>query len=292
MHRAAVGVLRAHDGGMSTNESITAHPAPARRQRTAGHIVAIVAGALAILPAAGALMGGTAIAVAKAAATDDGGYFNTTIDRISSDGVAVATSDTWFDGDGGGDDEPWVLDWLDLDIRLRVDGAADSDQVFVGIARTADVQSYLDGSTYSIVDDIDDHTPVYRQATGGEPVADPADQDFWVASATGTGEQEVRWDARGGRWSIVVLNADGTPGVDADVEFGAKSGAVTPIMVTLYVFGGLGLLVSLGLIVWGARGRKRPYTSTTSTGPLPAPTPAPAPAPAPAHDEQHPTPVA
>lgn len=84
------------------------------------------------------------------------------------------------------------------------------------------------------------------------------------------------------------MNADGPPGLDADVEFGAKSGAVTPIMVTLFVLGGLGLLVSTGLIVWGARGRKRPYAAGTFTSPLPHPAPV---APARADDESHATPV-
>lgn len=278
---------------MSTNETFTAPgAAPASRQRSAGHVVAIVVGALALLPAVGALLGGAAIAVAQSAATDDDGYFTTTLDPISSDGVAVTTSETWFDGDDG-DEEPWVFDWLDLDIRLRVDGTAGTDEVFVGIARTADVQTYLAGSDHSVVEDIEDHTAVYRQVTGGEPVADPTEQDFWVASTSGTGEQELEWDARGGRWSIVVMNADGSAGVDADVEFGAKSGAVTPIMITLFVVGGLGLLVTTGLIVWGARGRRLPATGVpgTFTSPLPPPAPGSQVVAASDHDEEHRTPV-
>ena len=75
-------------------------------------------------------------------------------------------------------------------------------------------------------------------------VAPPAEQDFWTASATGSGEQELDWEARGGRWSVVVMNADGTAEVDADVEVGARSGAVTPVAILLIVGGGILALIA------------------------------------------------
>jgi hypothetical protein len=201
---------------------------------------------------------------------------------VETDGVAVATDEQWFD-DARDDDAPWVLDVLDVDLRLRVDGAAATDDVFVGIARTADVESYLADTTHAVVTDIDDHTPIVDQVRGTrEILGSPLDQDFWVATASGTGEQTLDWEARGGRWSVVVMNADGTPGVAADVEVGARSGAITPIGVVLIVFGGIGTLLSIGLIVVGARGRRTP-TGPAAVGPLPG-SPLPPPVPVPADD--------
>lgn len=226
-------------------------PAPSRRRRSAGHVVAIVIGALALLPGLGVLAGGSAIAIAQAA-TDDG-YFTFTPDRVESDGVAVITDDEWLDADDGG---PWVLDWLDLDVRLRVDSAGDSDEVFVGIARTPDVEAYLNGAAHSVVDEIDGRSVRYRQQSGDAAVVAPTDLDIWVASSAGGGEQETTWDARGGRWSVVVMNADGSPAVAADVQIGVRSDAVTPIAVTLIVLGGITVLGSVALIVFGARGRR------------------------------------
>lgn len=252
-----------------------ASPTPARRARVrhAGHVIAIVAGCLALLPAFGMLVGGAGIVIAQEAATDDDGYYAFTLDRLESTGVAVSTSELWFDDDDGG---PWVLDWLDLDVRLRVDGSADAE-VFVGIARQPDVDAYLSGSSHSVVTELDDRRPRYRQVTGSELVDAPGMQGFWVASATGSGEQELDWEARGGRWAIVVMNADGTPGVAADVEIGARSDAVTPIAVGLLVTGGLLALISVGLIVFGVRGRPRPLHDGASpfVSPLPAPVAAP-----------------
>lgn len=256
----------AHDDGMTstldsfpppTTEPVSSPaasspaPAPRPRRHSAGHIVAIVLGAVALLPGLGLLTGGTALAIAEAA--NDDGYFTFTPDRVESEGVAVITDDAWLDGDDGG---PWVLDWLDLDVRLRAEGAGATDEVFVGIARTADVELYLDGARHSVVDEIDGRDVRYRQEPGEATIDPPTDLDIWVASATGPGEQELTWEARGGRWTVVVMNADGSADVAADVEVGARSDAVTPIAVTLIVLGGLTVLGSAALIVIGARGRR------------------------------------
>lgn len=285
MHPGDFAIGEAHHEGMSTNLS-TPHvptgpvPAPRTRQRRAGHIVAIVAGCLMILPSLGALAGGVAVVTAQAVATDEDGYFSFTLDRVETDGVAVATDEQWFD-DARDEDAPWVLDVLDVDLRLRVDGAEGTDDVFVGVARTADVEAYLADSPHAVVTDIDDHTAIVDQVAGvREIIGAPSDQDFWVASASGTGEQTLDWEARGGRWSVVVMNADGGRGVAADVEVGARSGAITPIGVVLIVFGGIGTLLSIGLIVFGARGRRTP-AGPASIGPVPgSPLPPPAPQPA------------
>ena len=250
-------------------------PTP-RRRRTAGHIVAIVMGCFLLLPGFGVLVAGGSVGLAQAVATDDDGYFNVTLDRLESDGVAVAATDIWLD-EVDGDAAPWVLDWLDLDLRLRVDGAATTDEVFVGIARSRDVERYLSTSAHSTIVEIDDHTPRYREDGGTLTIGRPADQDFWVESTAGAGEQQLDWEARGGRWSVVVMNADGSPAVDADVEVGARSGAVTPVAITLSVIGGLVALTAVLLIVIGVRGRRSSDGTGGSGNATGAPLPPPAP---------------
>lgn len=230
---------------------MTPAASPTPRRHSAGHVIAVVLGTLALLPGLGLLTGGTVLAVAQA--TTDDGYFSFTPDRVTSDGVAVITDDAWLDADDGG---PWVLDWLDVDVRLRADGAGATDEVFVGIARTDDVEAYLDGARYSVVDEIDGRDVRYRGEAGDATVGAPDELDIWVASAAGTGEQELTWEARGGRWTVVVMNADATADVAADVEVGARSDAVTPIAITLIVLGGLTVLGSVALIVVGVRGRR------------------------------------
>jgi hypothetical protein len=221
------------------------------------------------------LAGGGAAAVAQSFATEDG-YFRFTPDRIESEGVAIVASDLWLDGES--DDAPnWLLDTLDVDIRLRVSGATPTDDVFVGIGRTPDVDRYLAGTHYSEVVDMDGHVPRYLDAEGSSTVDDPATAGVWVSSSSGEGEQELSGDARGGTWSIVVLNADGSTGVAADVEVGVRSGAVTPIAIFLMVVGGLFLTGAVVLIVIGARGRRHDHDEPITRRPAPPAFPPPAP---------------
>lgn len=233
-------------------------PAPTSpgRHLGAGHIVAIVVGCLLLLPGLGMMTGGGFAVVAQVAATDDGGYFEFTLDRVDTDGVAIAATDIWLDGDSG--DADWLLDWLDVDVRLQVAGARSTDEVFVGIARSDDVRRYLEGASYSEIVEINGRSPLYRTASGTRSVGSPLEQDFWTVSATGDGVQEIEWEARGGRWSAVVMNADGSPVVAADVDVALKSGVFLPIAITLLVAGVLVTTTAVVLIVIGARGRRSP----------------------------------
>jgi hypothetical protein len=254
--------------------------------------VAIVIGCVMLLPGLGILAGGGALAIAQAAATDDDGYFRFTIDRVESDGVAVATTDLWLD-DVDQDAGPWVFDFVDLDVRLRVEGADTTDDVFVGIGRSADVERYLSDTSYAEFVEIDDRTPIYRQISGTSSIDSPVDQGFWTASSSGPGEQELTWAARGGRWSVVVMNADGSPNVSADIEVGARSDAVTPIAITLLVIGTLTTGAAIVLIVIGARGRRRREPGAEGrAATTPFPPPPPDTAVQPDDERDHPTSVA
>lgn len=246
-------------GGIATPPT---PPPPGQRKLGAGHVVAIIGGFLLLIPGLGMFGGGALALTGQAIATDDDGYFEFTLDRLAADGVAIATADLRFDGDAEATD--WLLDWLDVDVRLQVDGARSTGDVFVGIARSDDVDRYLTGSAYSELVEVDGRTPVYLTMSGDRRIETPLTQQFWTVSESGPGMQELTWEARPGRWSVVVMNADGSPDVAADVEVGAKTGALTPIAVTLLVMGGLLVAVSVGLIVGGARGRRVPETPGTA----------------------------
>jgi hypothetical protein len=245
-------------------------------------IAALVIGCLLLLPALGVLAAGAGLGIA-ATQRDADGYFEVTLDPVSTPTVAVTARDLSFAADPGSPD--WLVDWFDADVRLRVDGTDPDTATFVGIGRSADVDRYLEGTAHDrVVELTTGSSAVYRNEPGDAEIAAPTDQDFWVAEAVGTDALQLDWEARAGRWSVVVMNADGSPDVAAEVDVGLRVGFLTTLIVVLSVLGVLLTAAAVVLIVVGARtGRSAtvepPTTepSATPTEPQPEPTPLPPP---------------
>ena len=138
---------------------------------------------------------------------------------------------------------------------VRVEGvAAGPGPLFMGIAPADAVAGYLDGVAHdeitewdSTQDDIVD--VVYTRIEGATAPAAPGTERLWVASVSGRGEQSLDWTIQRGEWALVIMNADGSPGVSADVRFGVATLSVLfPIGVASVVVG-LVALISGGRMV-------------------------------------------
>ena len=109
--------------------------------------------------------------------------------------------------------------------------AATATPVFVGIARTRDVRDYLRDVDHAVVKDINTHPfrADYRERAGGPP-APPTSATSGTPRRTAP-LQTLTWDVRDGDWSVVVMNADGSPastptGAPARVGFLDEAGWV------------------------------------------------------------------
>ena len=198
-------------------------PFPAApRRRTLPSVLAALAGLVAVLFLAA---GGAAL---YADGQKDDGWFTTSDARFSTDTRALATESLDMDLEG-------FDAGLAGQARLQVTSAA-GGPVFVGIAPTEDVERYLAGTEHATLTDLD--TSPFRATTetvpGARTPADPAAQDIWSASTSGTGTQSLEWDIEEGDWSALVMNADGSPGVDVQASAGADASFLKPL--------GLGLL--------------------------------------------------
>ena len=198
-------------------------PFPAApRRRTLPSALAALAGLVAVLFLAA---GGAAL---YADGQKDDGWFTTSDAHFSTDTRALATESLDMDLEG-------FDAGLAGQARLQVTSAA-GGPVFVGIAPTEDVERYLAGTEHATLTDLD--TSPFRATTetvpGARTPADPAAQDIWSASTSGTGTQSLEWDIEEGDWSALVMNADGSPGVDVQASAGADASFLKPL--------GLGLL--------------------------------------------------
>ncbi|MDT7699185.1 MAG: hypothetical protein QOJ30_1510 [Pseudonocardiales bacterium] len=215
-----------------------------------------------VLLAAGAAVSALALAIGGAGVTglmadtggrDAAGFVQSGIGHASTTGFALRTTPIRIDSPAG---SAWPAQVLG-DVRLTA-RADDGRDVFIGIAHSADAAAYLDGVAQGVWRAGPGANPGLETRTGGAPVTVPAAQRIWVASATGPGEQSLTWTPTGGDWTAVVMNADGSAPLAADVRAGLEAPSLRTAS-GVAAGTGLGLLViGLVLIVLGARPRRVP----------------------------------
>jgi hypothetical protein len=185
---------------------------------TGGRIVAIVVGVLGVLLGAAAIAATISILVEDRDADD---FFISSEQRFERSSFAIASEDVDVLTDAPG----WLTDWLVDPVDVRVRGASGDDgAVFFGIADSGDRDAYLAGVNYDEVTSIDFRGDdiTYRTHEGTAVPSPPGAEGIWVASVEGTGEQTLDWSLETGNWSVVVMNADASAGIDATLVFGAK----------------------------------------------------------------------
>jgi hypothetical protein len=230
---------------------------------SAGRVVLIVLGSIGALLGLALLVGGGFLLWADRTQRDDG-YLTTSTERFTTSTYALTR--TRLEVDAGGPDWVWNDNWFGK-VRIRGESAAEGKLLFVGIAPEAAVGRYLGRVAHANVEDIDvDPFHVdYRSIGGGSPQGPPTAQHFWAASASGTGTQTVTWKVRKGDWSVVLMNADGSRHVVADIDLGAKLSFLLWVAIGLVIAGAFVLGGSIALIVLAARGHQAPPSPPPAT---------------------------
>ncbi len=239
-------------------------PTPPRRQTRVGFVVA---GAIAALIAFSLVVGGGGALVVDAS-KDRQGYVPIDGDDLATTTAALVSENLDVDLDGAG----FFFDHEEFgQFKLQVDPAGD-ERVFVGVARTKDVEKYLGDVARETVTDsswgpFEDGANLRSESGNRHRATPPGRETFWAASARGAGEQTLKWDIRDGEWSVVVMNADGSPGVDVDLDAGAKVPWLEEIGWTVL---GVGLLLGAAaalLLVAGFRGPRNPTAAPAPPAP-------------------------
>jgi hypothetical protein len=155
-------------------------------------------------------------------------------------------------------------DWLPISAalgtaRVEVTGPG-QDEVFVGIAPVSDATAYLGEVQRTVIDDLGFDSPAARsdEIPGGAPSAPPADQQFWVAQASGPGTQVVTWEPADGDWMLVVMNADASAGLQVEGRVGAEFPALAGIAWGVLIAGAVLTAVAVLLLVIGIRSPRDP----------------------------------
>ncbi len=168
--------------------------------------------------------------------------------ELTSQGLAVITAPDLLDRHGP---------------TLHVTATGD-EPLFVGVGQDLDVRDYLAGAAHTRLIRFDPPATFGAQGMRGRTtkLTPPGDLDWWVAKS-GTGQPSVAWPIQDGRYDVVVMNADGSPAVGAEVRFGVE--VHRAFGICLLALGAGIVVLALGLTL-AFRRRDR-----TATAPKPAP---------------------
>ncbi len=230
---------------------------------SAGRVVLIVLGSIGALLGLALMAGGGFLLWADRTQREDG-YVTTSTERFATSSYALTR--TRLDVDADVPNWVWNDSWFGK-VRIRGESAGGGKQLFIGIGPEPAVARYLGRVSHANVEDIDfDPFRVeYRPIAGGPPEAPPTAQHFWAASASGVGTQTVTWKVQEGDWSVVLMNADGSRHVVANIDLGAKLSFLLWLAIGLLVAGALVLIGSIALIVLAARRPQAPPVPTPAT---------------------------
>jgi hypothetical protein len=231
-----------------------------------GSISMLVLGILLSILGLAAVAGGAVASVVGSAQGD--GYLNSGTARFSVGSLALTSPRL----DAMGEGTPARLPFDVGTLRLRATAVDPGKAVFIGIASQADADRYLSGVHHSELLDVQ-RSPFraeYRDIPGTDVPTLPAGQTFWKASASGPGQQELTWNLAAGSWTIVLMNADASPGVDAQLQAGFRSDLIRPAATGLLVGGIAALVIGVPLLVLGAMGLGR-HAGPPPSGPGPEP---------------------
>jgi hypothetical protein len=242
----------------ATTSTPASQPDSGRKSMSGGRVALLIVGIVVTVLALAALAGGGVLLAVNHTERDSAGFFSTGSESYVSESHAIVSDDLDVGADGP--------DWLFEEGRLatvRVRGAsADDGEIFIGIGPTAQVREYLAGTSHDVVTDLDfdPFRATYRRSQGTAAPTEPGAQQFWGASAEGAGTQSVEWEVAKGNWSVVVMNADASPGVDARLSLGAKVGFVFWIGLGLVIAGAI-LLASGAVMIFFSLRRRAPPTA-------------------------------
>lgn len=225
---------------------------------TAGRVGAVVIGAILLFAGTGMLVGGSTLAYADTTQRDDG-YVMSPDRDFATDSYALTMGDIVLEGAGLN----WTVDVIIGDARVEVT-PADGREIFVGLAPTSDVADYLRDTEHLRIQNFG---PIARaserERPGGAPPAPPGDLDIWEAQAQGSGPQTMIWTPAAGDWTVVVMNADASPGLDVEARIGATAPGLVWLWITMLVIGVVALAVGALLIALSSRrANSQPATPT------------------------------
>ncbi len=225
---------------------------------SAGKILLLVFGIIILLISMALIAAGGTLLWVNSRYIDSEGYLTSDTLHIERDSHAVVAGPIELDAAA-----LTVLRSIGVITIFEFEGENNdaSKQIFMGVADEVELENYLDNVEYDEIDNIGfgwrlnfDRT-AYINHPGDDQPSLPASESIWAASAGGTASETLVWETRAGSYSLVMMNDDGSRGVDLDMIFKAKIPSIVGFGVGVLV-SGIVLLAVASLMIFLAVRRK------------------------------------
>jgi hypothetical protein len=201
------------------------------------------------------LVSGGICLLSNSTTKDSEGFYSTWTIHIKKESYAIVIGPDGIDLDGV---------WEMLDLRaIKVEGSNNnpSNPIFIGTAREADIDAYLSGVHYDEITALHilPSRANYQNHPGSIVPGSPASQAFWVESIYGAGTWNLTWEPEPSQYSLVLMNEDGSAGMDMNVVFGTKDALLFIAGIGNLMVGVVLLLLSLFVLFLTRRSRNVVY---------------------------------
>ncbi|MBS3813561.1 hypothetical protein KGY64_07025 [Candidatus Bipolaricaulota bacterium] len=232
---------------------------------SAGKIFVVILGVILLFIGIGLALGGGTLLWANLAVSDNGGYYSTKTLEINRDSYAITTYPARINFGIAG-----IMDWPNLvKVKVAVNNKNDKN-VYIGIVKESDLRGYLGTVSYDEIRELRINHPfsdpkiTYTRHTGSSTPGPPTSIDIWTASAYGDPSGELTWGVEEGSYSVVVMNQDGSRGIDMAGTIGVKVPMIFEIGVGLLAAGAIFIIFAFLIVYTAASSRKVVVSSEPS----------------------------
>jgi hypothetical protein len=208
---------------------------------TTGRIASAVIGAVLALCSLG-LLGAGGGAVWADTAQRHGGYVDLGTASYATAGRALVSGTVRVQGGWG-----WLRPLIGQ-VRIRATTTGQAAGVFAGVAPAGAARRYLSGVAYTTVTGYNGHGQQVGHPGSRMPPS-PGSTPMWTAQAFGSPTAALMWTMRTGDWTVIVMNADRSPGVSVRADVGASLPALGWLATELLADGSVLALIALACII-------------------------------------------
>ncbi len=192
------------------------------------HIGVLLLAVLLLIVSFGLIMGGTSLRSIQDIMTDEEGFIMSHTQRVQVSSYAIVVENMDFNID------PIALRWFErqggfLRFKVETESNIPGKEIFLGVARHSDAFNYIDPMEYHEIRDFNmgwetSGTPHlgYILHPGEAPIVPPTVFSWWVVLGIAEDQQTVTWEPESGSYYLVMMNSDGSAGIDADVRIGVE----------------------------------------------------------------------